>query len=132
MQRSGCGAPAQCNSAVAFPLSGLRVDFVFEGLLHGRVAGEIRGVDYVLMRPEGGAELDIGATITTGDGTKIALSPVGTTIPQPNSTVSSIREAITLTAASDAYSWANGLHIFRIGAADVARGEIKVRSCAPE
>jgi Protein of unknown function (DUF3237) len=116
---------------VAFPPSGLRVDFVFEGLLQGRVAGEIRGVDYVLMRPDGGAELDIRATVTTGDGTRIALSAEGMTIPRPNSTVSSIREGIRLATASEAYSWVNRLHIFGIGTVDIATGEIEVRSYAP-
>jgi hypothetical protein len=117
---------------VAFPLSGLRVDIVFEGLLRGRVAGAIRGVDYVLMRPDGGAELDIRATVTTDDGTRIALSAEGVTIPRPNSTVSSIRERIRLATASEAYSWVNRLYIFGVGSVDIATGDIEVRSYAHE
>jgi hypothetical protein len=117
---------------VAIPPAGLRVDFIFEGTLHGRVAGDIRGVDYVLMRPDGGAELDIRATVTTNDGIRIALSADGVTIPRPDSMVSTIREGIRLTTASETYRWVNRLHIFGIGTVDVATGTIEVRAYAPE
>jgi hypothetical protein len=109
----------------------LRVDFAFEGKLQGRVAGDICGVDYVLMRPDGGAELDIHATVTTSDGTKIALSAKGVSTPRPNSTVSSIREGVRLATASETYSWVNGLHIFGMGTVDIATGKIDIRAYAP-
>ena len=128
----GASLQSVLTGQVVFPLPGLRVDFIFEGVLEGRVAGEIRGVDYVLIRPDGGAELDIRATVTTSDGIKIALSANGVTIPRPDSTVSTIREGIRLTTASEAYRWVNCLHLVGIGTTDIATGSIEVRAYAPE
>jgi hypothetical protein len=50
------------------------------------------------------------------------------TIPRPDSTVSTIREGIRLTTASEAYRWINGLHLVGIGSTDIATGSIEVRA----
>jgi hypothetical protein len=131
MVEHGASLQSILAGEVPFPPSGLRVDFVFEGLIQGRIAGDIRGVDYVLMRQDGGGELDIHATVTTSDGARIALSAEGVSIPRPHSTVSSIREGVRLATADEAYSWVNGLHIFGIGTADIATGNVDIRAYVP-
>jgi hypothetical protein len=56
------------------PPQGLRIDVAFEGRAQGRLAGQVRGVDYLRLRADGRVDLDIRATIETGDGRRIALS----------------------------------------------------------
>jgi hypothetical protein len=51
---------------------GLRVDVAFEGPVTGRLAGTIRGVDYVRIRADRRTELDVRAEFTTDDGDRPA------------------------------------------------------------
>jgi hypothetical protein len=55
------------------PLQGTRFDVAFEGGGKGRLAGKVHGVDYLLVRADGRADLDIRATIETEDGHRIAM-----------------------------------------------------------
>src|SRR6202022_680623 len=41
------------------PLQGTRFDVAFEGGGKGRLTGKVRGVDYLLMRADGRADLDV-------------------------------------------------------------------------
>src|SRR6202022_2266969 len=41
------------------PLQGTRSDVAFEGGGKGRLTGKVRGVDYLLMRADGRADLDV-------------------------------------------------------------------------
>jgi len=52
-----------------------------------RLAGTLRGVDYVNFRADGRAELHIHAEITAEDGPKIALLASGLAIPEEGSSV---------------------------------------------
>lgn len=59
------------------PPQGLRFDVALEGQASGRVAGRVRGFDYIRARADGRMDLDIRATIETEDGHRIALSADG-------------------------------------------------------
>jgi hypothetical protein len=53
---------------------GRRFDAYFEGDLTGGVlAGRMRGVDYILVRPDGIAEINVRAAIVTPDGINISV-----------------------------------------------------------
>src|SRR4029078_12918109 len=45
------------------PLQGTRFDVAFDGGSKGRLAGKVRGVDYILMRADGAAYLAVAAQL---------------------------------------------------------------------
>ena len=67
------------SGKVPIPPQGVRFDIAFEGRASGRLAGHVRGVDYLRMRADGRVDLDIRGTIETEDGRRIALSASGGT-----------------------------------------------------
>jgi hypothetical protein len=113
------------------PPGGLRVDIAFVGEARGRLAGTIRGVDYLNVRADGRMELDIKAEVTTPEGDKIALAAGGVGLPQPGSTASILRENVKLTTASERYAWVNNLQFWAVGVGDVGTGEVHVRGYLP-
>jgi len=53
---------------------GKRYDAWFEGDLSGGViSGRMRGIDYILVRPDGIAEINVRAAIVTQDGVNISV-----------------------------------------------------------
>jgi hypothetical protein len=53
---------------------GRRFDAYFEGeLTGGMLSGRMRGVDYILVRPDGIAEINVRAAIVTQDGINISV-----------------------------------------------------------
>ena len=53
---------------------GRRFDAYFEGeLTEGVLSGRMRGVDYILVRPDGIAEINVRAVITTQEGVNISV-----------------------------------------------------------
>lgn len=57
----------------------------FAGRATGRLAGSVRGVDYLVLRADGRMDLNIHATIETDDGCRIALAADGVALSQPDS-----------------------------------------------
>ncbi len=114
------------------PPGGLRVDVAFEGPVTGRLSGSVVGVDYLTIRADGRADLDIKAAITTDDGEKIALAASGVGIPQPGSPVALLRENVALTTASERYAWVNPLQIWGVGSVDFSSGKINISAYLPE
>ncbi len=118
-------------AGAAPPLSGLRVDIEFEGEIQGKLAGYIKGVDYLNVRADGRMDLDIKATITTPSGERIAVSAGGVCIPQPGSPVALLRENVKLTTAHPPHGWVNGLEFWAAGEADMAKREVTLRGYLP-
>jgi hypothetical protein len=57
---------------------GKRYDAYFEGDLNGGVlSGKMRGVDYILVRPDGIAEINVRAAIITREGVNISVQISG-------------------------------------------------------
>lgn len=118
-------------AGAAPPPSGLRVDIEFEGEVHGKLAGRVKGIDYLNVRADGRMELDIKATITTLAGERIAISAGGVCIPQPGSPVSLLRENVKLTTAHPQHAWVNTLEFWAAGEADMSKREIRVCGYLP-
>jgi hypothetical protein len=119
-------------AGAAPPPSGLRIDIAFEGEVRGRLAGYIKGIDYLNVRADGRMDLDIKATITTPTGERIAVSARGVAIPQPGAPVSLLRENVKLTTAHPQYSWVNGLEFWATGQADMSKREVTICGYLPK
>ena len=110
------------------PPQGARFDVAFEGNSAGRLSGRVRGVDYLRMRADGRMDLDIRATIETGDGFRIGLSADGVAVLRPGEPIADLRENVTLTTAAAAagYAWVNTHQIWGVGSVNLAMGKIHI------
>lgn len=123
---SGIPMDAILSGQVAVPPQGLRFDVAFEGRAEGRLAGTVRGVDYLRLRGDGRMDLDIRATIETDSGHRIALSADGVAVARVGQPLVDLWENITLTTAIEQYGWVNGRQIWGLGIVDLAAGTIHV------
>jgi hypothetical protein len=113
------------------PPEGARFDLYLEGQLAGpKLKGMVRGVDYLVFRADGRAELHIHAEIATEDGKKIALFADGVAIPKKGSLVFQLRENVTLTSNHSDLSWVNRVQIWASGVVDVSTGQVRVKGHA--
>ena len=108
------------------PSQGARFDVAFEGNGTGRLSGRVRGVDYLRMRADGRIDLDIRATIETGDGFRIGLSADGVAVLRPGEPIADLRENVTLTTAAAGYAWVNARQIWGPGSVNLAAGKIHI------
>ena len=108
------------------PPQGLRIDVAFEGRAIGRLAGRVRGVDYLRLRADGRVDLDIRAIIETGDGCRIALSADGVGVPRATEPVADLSENVTLTTAADDYAWVNARQVWGSGTVNFATGKVHI------
>jgi hypothetical protein len=110
------------------PLQGTRFDVAFEGGGKGRLAGKVRGVDYIVMRADGRADLDVRATLETEDGHRIAAHIDGVATPRANEPIVDLVENIRLTTAAPKYDWVNSRQIWGLGTVNLATGKIHVEA----
>ena len=111
------------------PAEGARFDVYLEGPVTGtKLSGSVKGVDYLHIRADGRAQLNIYAEITTEDGKKIALAADGVALGEPP--VLQLRENVTLTTSHSEYSWVNTIQVWAPGTVDLAKGEIRVKGYA--
>ena len=111
------------------PAQGARFDVAFEGTISGpKLKGKVAGVDYLSIRADGRGQLHIHGEITTEDGERISLFADGVTIPEEGTGLLQIRENVTLTATSPAYSWVNPLQIWAPGTLDPSKGEVNLKA----
>jgi hypothetical protein len=108
------------------PPQGARFDVAFAGNATGRLSGRVRGVDYLRMRADGRVDLDIRATIETGDGFRIALSADGVAVLRPGEPVANLCENVSLTTAALGYAWVNTHQIWGVGSVNLAAGKIHI------
>jgi Protein of unknown function (DUF3237) len=108
------------------PLQGTRFDVAFEGRAKGRVSGKVRGIDYMLMRADGRADLDLRAIIETDDGHRIAMHIDGIVSPRANEPIVDLRENVRLTTAAPSYAWVNTRLVWGVGTANLATGKVHV------
>jgi len=91
---------------------GVRMDVAFEGQLSGEINGFMRGMDYVLVRPDGVFEINVHATITTDDGAIISAEITG------NMVDGSIRDThVVLETGHPDYQWLHDQVLVGRGAA---------------
>ena len=84
------------------PPQGARSDVAFAGNATGRLSGRVRGVDYLWMRADGRIDLDIRATIETGDGFRIGLPADGAAVLRPGEPIANLCENVSLITAASA------------------------------
>ena len=108
------------------PPQGLRIDVAFEGRAIGRLAGRVRGVDYLRMRADGRVDLDIRAIVETEDGRRIALSADGVAMPRAAEPIADLLENVSLTTAAEDYAWVNTRQVWGVGTVDFATGKIHI------
>ncbi len=124
----GTSLAEMMSGKVAMPPEGARFDVYFEGPLTGeKLNGTIKGVDYLQVRPDGRMQLDIHAEITTEGGQKISLKADGVCVPRKDSSISELRENITLFTSYEKYTWMNTLQVWATGTVDLATQVINVR-----
>jgi Protein of unknown function (DUF3237) len=113
------------------PPEGARIDAAFDGTVTGpKLKGRINAVDYAHIRADGRFQLHIHGEITTEDNEKIALFADGAAIPEEGTGLYQLRENVTLTTSSPAYSWVNPLQVWGIGTVDLVKRQINVKAYA--
>ena len=122
----GVSLDAILSGTEQVPPQGLRFDVAFEGRASGRLAGTVRGVDYVRMRADGRADLDIRAIIETGDGRRIALAADGVAIPRAAEPIADLWENITLSTPAVDYAWVNTRQVWGYGTVNFATGKVHI------
>lgn len=122
----GLTMEAVLSGQVPIPPQGVRLDVAFSGRASGRLAGQVRGVDYLRMRADGRIDLDIRATIETDSGQRIALSADGVAVPRPESPMVDLSENVTLSTAVQDYAWVNGRQVWAVGTVDLAAGRVHI------
>jgi len=108
------------------PPQGARFDVAFEGTATGRLSGRVRGVDYLRMRADGRIDLDIRATIETGDGFRIGLSADGVAALRPGEPIANLCENVILTTAAGGFAWVHTRQIWGTGSVNLATGKIHI------
>lgn len=109
------------------PPTGARLDIEYEGRIEGeRLSGDLKGVDYAVIRADGRFQLDIRGRVTTDDGTPIALYADGI-MKQPDANgIAELRLNMQLTAAAPDYEWVNALQVWGSGNVNLETGQIRV------
>jgi hypothetical protein len=108
------------------PPQGARIDVAFEGRAMGRLAGQVRGIDYLRIRADGRIDLDIRAVIETENGRRIALSAGGVGVPRAAEPVADLSENISLSTPAEDYAWVNTRQIWGSGTVNFALGKIHI------
>lgn len=127
----GVSLDALLAGEVSPPPEGARFDLAFEGASSGpRLKGEVAGVDYLHVRADGRFQLHVHAALTTEDGANVSIFADGVALPREGSPIADLRENVTLTTSSEAYSWVNGLQIWAQGTIDLDKQEVKLTGYA--
>jgi hypothetical protein len=108
------------------PPQGVRIDIAFEGRATGRLAGRVRGVDYVRMRADGRIDLDIRAVIETQNGSRIAVSADGVAVPRAGEPIGDVFENVSLSTAAQDCAWVNTRQVWGVGNVNFATGKVHV------
>lgn len=116
------------SGKTSVPMQGVRIDVAFEGRATGRLAGHVRGIDYLLIRADGRVDLNIHATIESEDGHRIALAADGVLLPRPGEPIADLRENVKLITASQEYEWVNTRQVWGVGTVNFATGKINVEA----
>ncbi len=104
------------------PPQGVRMDVTFVG----RLAGRVRGIDYLRMRADGRIDLHILAVVETENGCRIALSADGVGVPRVAEPIADLLFNVSLTTAAESYAWVNTRQVWGVGTVNFAVGKIHV------
>lgn len=118
------------SGKTAPPPGGARVDVAFEGEATGKLAGKLKGIDYLNVRADGRLELNLRGEMVTPEGARIAVEATGVGTPQPGSPVAQLRESVKLTTSHPDYAWVNALQIWAPGTVDLSTGTVEIEGFA--
>jgi hypothetical protein len=90
------------------------------------ITGKVHGLEYLLLRADGRADLDGRATIETQDGHRIAMQGVAT--PRANEPMSDLVENVRLTTAVPKYDWVNTRQIWSLATVNSAMGKMHIEA----
>lgn len=128
MTEYGVSLESLLAGELAPPPEGARFDVAFEGASRGpKLKGKVTGVDYLRVRADGRFELHIHAEMTADDGQKIAFHADGVALPRKGSSISDLRENVTLSTSSKDYTWVNALQVWGLGTVDIAEQVVHVK-----
>jgi Protein of unknown function (DUF3237) len=114
---------------VAMPLAGARFDQTFVGVLRGpKLYGEIAGIDYLFVRPDGLFQLNLHARICTQDHVNIAFSSTGVSLPSDREDITRIRAAAFLFTTHENYLWVNKLQLWAAGSLNIGEGTALIKA----
>ena len=108
------------------PPQGVRIDVAFEGRAEGRLAGRVRGIDYLRIRADGRIDLDIRAVVEAENGRRIALSADGVAVPRASEPIADLRENVSLSTPAAEYVWVNTRQVWGVGTVNLAVGKIHI------
>ena len=112
---------------IPIPPEGARFDVAFAGEATGsKLSGKVSGIDYTHMRADGRFQLDVHAEVTTEGGQKISLKADGVAIQREGSSISDLRENVTLFSSSEDYKWVNTIQVWGVGTVDLATQTIYI------
>lgn len=116
----------------SIPPSGARFDQTFQGKLTGpEITGEIRGVDYLTIRPDWSFRLHLHGQITTDEGIRISIASEGVSLQTKGIPAAQLRSAVTLITAAEEYHWLNQLQLWALGTMDPEQRTAAIRAFAP-
>jgi hypothetical protein len=106
---------------------GQRVDIELAGdvLPRSRVRGRLAGTDYLTVRPDGVAELDVRATLTTDDGEVVSVRASGLATIDDTGLASGTL-ALRFETASEPLAWLNREVGIAETRADMANGSLEL------
>lgn len=113
---------------VPIPASGLRQNFNFGGTTSGVLAGNLEGIDYLTVRPDGSLFIDAYGTLTTNDNAKIAVRVRGVSAPRKNSTTADITETISFSTNHPNYQYLNDKYVVGVGTSDASTGGLNIKA----
>lgn len=122
----GVSLDAILSGKEKLPPQGVRIDVAFEGRARGRLAGQVRGIDYLRIRADGRVDLDIRAILETEDSYRIALSADGVGVSRAAEPIADLSENISLSTAAEDYVWVNTRQIWGYGTVNFATGKIHI------
>jgi hypothetical protein len=122
----GVSLDASLSGKEKIPPQGVRIDVAFEGHARGRLAGRVRGIDYLRMRADGRIDLDIRAVVETENGRRIALSADGVAMPRVAEPIADLLENVSLSTAAEEYVWVNTRQVWGVGTVNFVVGKIHI------
>jgi len=108
------------------PPQGAQFDVALTGPVKGRLAGAMRGIDYLRVRADGRRELELRGTIETDDGHRIALRAEGVGSPRDGAPTVDLAVKIDLLTAAANYAWVNAKSAWGSGYADLVTNKIHI------
>ena len=120
----GVSLDAILSGKEKIPPQGVRIDVAFEGHARGRLAGRVRGIDYLRMRADGRIDLDIRAVVETENGRRIALSADGVVMPRVAEPIADLLENVNLSTAAEEDVWVNTRQVWVVDLPPSNRSEV--------